>query len=166
MTPESGYQEKPVPDPTVLTTEQLLREVDRVKELLITMIDEKLHSVDIQFALIERMRVEQKADTNTSLQAALSAAKEAVKEQTIASDKSIQKSETSFQTAINGVVIILDDLKDRINRVETAKATSFENEGRQLASRQVKAGSEQIWLGIIGIVLTIVIAYATIHGIH
>jgi hypothetical protein len=136
--------DRPVPDPTVLTTEQLLREVANAVLLLEAKINglnevtqEKLNSVDKQFALIERQRVEQKTDTATAVQAALSAAKEAVKEQTAASDKSITKTEKAtgdqlqqltitFDTAIKGLTDILGDTKERVGKIESRKEGGLE----------------------------------------
>jgi len=102
--------------------------VGQVKEL----VGERFDSVGTQFDLVERQRVEQKKDTKDAVDAALAAAKEAVKEQTTASGLSIAKSEAStseqlkqlsatFTTAIAGLVTQLDDLKDRINRGEGQK---------------------------------------------
>lgn len=137
--PESGGMEKPTPDPTILTTEQLLREVDRVKELTDSKIDgtvalfaERFLSVDRQLGLVEQQRVEQKSDTKAAVDAALTAQKEAVKEQTTASERAIAKSEAAttkqleqlsatFSTAIGGVTDSVQDLKDRITRIESMK---------------------------------------------
>jgi len=130
------------PDPTVLTTEQLLREVERVKELMISelkgmnaVFEERFNSIGTQLALIERQRIEQKEDTATAVQAALSAAKEAVKEQTTASEKSITKTETAtseqlrqlsttFTTAQDAVADKVDDIKTRVERIENLKQGS------------------------------------------
>ena len=76
-----------------------------------------------RFASAERLRVEQKKDTKDAVDAALSAAKEAVKEQTTASERSIAKSEgatskqldqiqETFQSAIDGLRRSLDDIKE------------------------------------------------------
>ena len=94
--------------------------------------DEKLKSVDMQLALIERQRVEQKADTQKAVDAALAAQKEAVREQTTASALAIGKSENAmtkqvdqqgvtFATAIAGVANSQSDLKTRVERIENLK---------------------------------------------
>ena len=144
------YDTKPTPDPTVLTTEALQREVEAVKDL-INITGDRFHTeivqardaheesvrqrfiaVEREFELTERYRVEQKKDTKDAVDAALAAAKEAVREQTLASEKSILKSETAtseqlrqltvtFTTAIAGVNDKFDDLKDRVNRIEGLK---------------------------------------------
>ncbi len=128
---------RPVPDPTVLTTEQLLREIARIDQRMTDLLSgadeivaEKLHSVELQFALVERQRVEQKVDTKSAVDAALIAQKEAVREQTTASERAIAKSEaatakqieqmaTTFTTAIGGLADLVADLKDRVGRIES-----------------------------------------------
>jgi hypothetical protein len=153
---------RPVPDPTLLTTEALLREIKGLRELMELKIDSwssgmqsqillfreistvKFSKVEQQFELVERQRVEQKSDTKQAVDAALTAQKEAVKEQTIASDKAISKSETgtskqieqlsdNFKTAIAGITTVLDDLKGRVGGIENRARGSQEvrGEGRQ-----------------------------------
>jgi tRNA nucleotidyltransferase/poly(A) polymerase len=115
-------------DPSALTTAQLLREVGILKELMLTM----FAAMEQKNTALEQQRIEQKNDTKINLDAALSAAKEAVKEQTIASDKAIQKSEqgtkdqlaqmnTTFQAAIVSLTKSLDELKDRVTSIEQFK---------------------------------------------
>ncbi len=130
---------RPIPDPTVLTTAQIQREVKTLQTLLkaehaaiINVTDEKFKAVSQEFAAIERQRVEQKKDTKDAVDAALSAAKEAVKEQTLASSQSIGKSEaataaalaqlsTTFTTAFDGLRRSIDDLKERVVGIEANK---------------------------------------------
>lgn len=164
---------KPTPDPTVLTTEQLLREIDRVKELMEAEIQavkelnlEKFRSTETQFALVERQRVEQKKDTKDAVDAALAAAKEAVKEQTTASGLSIAKSETAtseqlkqltqtFQTAIGGQTTQQNDLKTRVERIENVKQG-----GRETIS------SIYAFVGMIAAILGVAIVLAAYLATH
>lgn len=99
-------------------------EFDRVPGLIATDISHLEKLVDEKFEAAERLRVEQKKDTKDAVDAALNAAKEAVKEQTASSEKSITKSELAtgaqikqlqdtFATAIEGLRRAFDDLKDR-----------------------------------------------------
>ena len=81
------------PDPTVLTTEQLVRELGHLEAL----VEAKLETVDVQFRLIEDQRIELKGDTATAVNAALTSAKDAV----AAVDKSV------------------DDLKERLVKMES-----------------------------------------------
>jgi hypothetical protein len=110
----------PVPDPSTLTTAQLLREIEilrgsiddkveaRQREMLVAqeLSEAKLHgeieltaqrfnSFEALLELKELQRVEQKSDTKAAVDAALIAQKEAVQEQTIASGLSIAKSEAA-----------------------------------------------------------------------
>ena len=135
---------RPVPDPTVLTTEALTREVGALKELLTLQIRHEaearesadtntLDLMDREDQLIERQRAEQKVDTKQAVVDALSAAKEAVKEQTLAGDKSIEKAErntadqisqinVTFNTAVAGIERTMNDIKERVNKAEQALA--------------------------------------------
>jgi ribosomal protein L7/L12 len=129
----------PRPDPTSLTTDQLLRETHSLRDLMraelkseVDLTAERFASVATHLSLSERQRVEQKKDTKDAVDAALAAAKEAVKEQTTASERAIAKSEAAttkqleqltatFNTAIKGVTDLLNDSKDRLSRMEAIK---------------------------------------------
>lgn len=141
--PATDKDNRPVPDPTTLTTDALMREVANLKQLVFERIDrnaqvseQKFGSIDKELQLNERQRVEQKKDTKDAVDAALTAQKEAVKEQTTASERAIAKSETSttksieqlgekFDTAFEGQRRETADLKDRINKTE-GKTTGSE----------------------------------------
>jgi hypothetical protein len=174
----SNGEHKPTPDPTVLTTEQLLREIQTLKEWTAAMIagsteicDEKFSSVTKQFVLIERQRVEQKADTEKAVQAALSAAKEAVKEQTAASEKSIDKAQTAtaeqlkqqgttFTTAVQSQERQHNDLKERVGNIEAGMqgVNAYRTDRRDInASVLAVVGS------VVGILVLVVGIYATFH---
>ncbi len=141
---------RPVPDPTILTTQQLYREIEAARERsakdvesvreqtdtlidgLREILDEKFSSIEGRLQLVEQQRVEQKADTKAAVDAALTAQKEAVKEQTTASERAIAKSEasttkqleqlaTTFQTAIKAIEDMANDLRDRLTTVESLK---------------------------------------------
>lgn len=145
----------PRPDPTLLTTQALYREIRGLREYIETLIqgeekltNEKFARVEQNFELIERQRVEQKQDTAASrieqkqdsvaaVNAALIAQKEAVREQTIASEKAISKSEAAtakqleqlgatFNQAIHGAVESTSDLKDRVGKLESIKLGAHE----------------------------------------
>lgn len=129
-------------DPTKLTTDALHREIRHVVELfderlkgMVETRNEKFKKVDQEFTLVERQRVEQKNDTKVAVDAALAAQKEAVREQTIASERAIAKSEagtkeqlgqlrTNFDTSLGGIRDSLGDVKERQGRVEAVRASN------------------------------------------
>lgn len=157
-TPQGKFDRRPVPDPTFLTTQALDREISSIKEYIkqtSEMEDEKdgllnrerteqfkslgelfaerirglTTLVEQKFDLIERQRVEQKKDTKDAVDAALTAQKEAVREQTAASERAIAKSETAtnklleqlaqtFATANDSQRRSIDEVKERVGDVD------------------------------------------------
>jgi len=114
-----------------------LREAD--KELFVakmegmnTSREARFNSIEREFTLIESRRQEQKTDTKVAVDAALSAAKDAVKEQAAASEKAILKSETSageqskqnaatFTVGMANITTMLSDVKERVGKIESLK---------------------------------------------
>lgn len=124
--PDGGS--RPVPDPTVLTTEQLLRAIADQEKLLKTLLEgsgavvnERFESVATQFGLIERQRVELKKDTKDAVDAALAAAKEAVAKNETSTKEQIAQLAQTFSAAIKAVEDKYDDAKDRLTRIESLK---------------------------------------------
>lgn len=106
MAGESQQVPSSTPDPTVLTTEQLLRETENIKATIDAEIAglrdltaERFLHVNARFEAIERQRVEQKKDNNEKVDAAFAAAKE----------------------AIGAVAAIVSDVKDRVGRIENVR---------------------------------------------
>lgn len=135
MTPD---ERTTIPDPSALTTDALQREIRRSEELrnselkgikdvhvesikgLEKTFGEKFSSIEGQFKLVEQQRVEQKKDTKDAVDAALTAQKEAVKEQTTSSDLAIAKSETATSKEIEALRKFVDDLKERVGAIENS----------------------------------------------
>jgi Fe2+ transport system protein B len=135
--------------------------------------------MDNKFESAERLRVEQKKDTKDAVDAALNAAKEAVKEQTASSEKSITKSELAtgaqikqlqdtFATAIEGLRRSFDDLKDReVEDVRTLRQsiTDVATTANGSNQRQVGAKEDRSALyATIGLVITMVLFGIAILG--
>lgn len=162
--------QRPVPDPTVLTTEALQREIKALKELLemrtngvTNLMLEKFRSVDEQLSLVERQRVEQKADTKAAVDAALTAQKEAVKEQTTASATAIAKSEsgtseqlkqlsTSFTTAFESQRREFSDLKERVGSIEAMKLGGQESRAGLYAAAAFISSLIVVGLAVVGFI--------------
>lgn len=158
---------KPDPDPTLLTTESLLREVAHLKELVEEQISSLRDRTQLQFDLVERQRVEQKNDTKAAVDAALTAQKEAVKEQTTASERAIAKSESgtskqledlaaNFRTENTGIRTTIDDLKERVSELASLRAGALEQrtEGRSNSALYVSAVAAGIFA--IGLIVSVV----------
>jgi type VI protein secretion system component VasK len=157
---------RPVPDPTVLTTQALYREVSALQELIEQsirgtreVIDQQFYKVEQQFELVERQRVEQKKDTKDAVDAALTAQKEAVREQTSASERSIAKSETAttkqidqlaatFTNSFASFQVRLDELKERIVEVDRKAESPAQ---RAIGAKEDRSG---LYAGV-GVMVTI-----------
>jgi hypothetical protein len=126
----------PRPDPTILTTEQLHREIAALREFILGEIkhvgelsDDRFRTIEAKFADVAERTAEQKSDTRAALDAALQAAKDAVSLQTEASNKAIDKSEAATIKQIDALGTLvekssqteaekIDDLKTRLDRIE------------------------------------------------
>jgi hypothetical protein len=226
----SGYASKPVPDPTVLTTQALYREVSALKELIeqrlesqslivqeqfrglqrqlklllhereiefanlkeviesrvegvLDVENEKAQRIEQQFDLFERQRVEQKKDTKDAVDAALTAQKEAVREQTASFQLSTNKSEAAinkqleqqaqtFKADNDSLRRSLDDLKEQNARTITdlernLRASIVDVGATANASVSEKRGAKEDRSGLyatIGVIGTIVVIAATLIG--
>ena len=78
-----------------LVNEERKEQFASLKELMTDRISSMETLTDEKFAAAERQRLEQKQDTKAAVDAALTAQKEAVKEQTTASERAIAKSEAA-----------------------------------------------------------------------
>lgn len=192
MTVDSHGGSRPVPDPTLLTTEALMREVAALKELLNLRLGseaearrsdiasalasvemhsrvcgEKFVGLDRELHLKEQRRIEQKADTKLAVDAALQAAKEAFREQSASSALAIAKSENAtneqlkqlnvtFTTALHGVDRTINDLKDRVSKVEQIQAAQAGRGQGVQQSWGVLIGSIAAVAGVFGIIMVII----------
>jgi hypothetical protein len=139
---QRGSGLRPVPDPTTLTTEQLHREVGILRELIEgqlksmdDLMDEKFNGVEQKFTLVERQRIEQKADAKEALAAALQAAEKAVDEQTKAARKDIDALGSRVDTALHAQSDAIGSITGRVTVIEAVKIGTSET--RQGVSSQV-----------------------------
>jgi len=171
-----GGDIRPIPDPTLLTTEASVRLEAMIRNLIQTEIthqndlfSEKFERIDMRFNMLDARTAEQKSDTKAALDAALAAQKEAVASQTASFKENITKSETAATERIKGVETLLatssratddkiSDLKDRVIAIEAGKLGSVEQVANQRASGVDTRG---VMASIISIV-TATIAVASI----
>lgn len=136
----TSQQNTPIPDPTLLTTEALTREIASLKELVFLKIDslnevhaEKFHSIQTQFKERDTRDQQTAKDGKSAIDAAFNAAKEAV-----------SKSETTTVKQIDQFDGKINDVKDRLTRIEGASVG--------------KGESTQQYNWAIGIVVAVVLA--------
>lgn len=195
MTRDQSGGSTPVPDPTVLTTEALQREILALRQLLelrVTALREMLQqSVDdlhrlmaselevqsvrceqqfekvgLQLQLVEQQRIEQKADTKAAVDAALTAQKEAVSEQTTASERSIAKSETATTKSIEQLGATFNTANDGMRRdIDGLKERIVVAESLKVGGREAVVTRQQGALSANAIVGTVIGAAGVIAAI-
>lgn len=164
----------PIPDPTVLTTAQLIREIGAVRELVSARMDAmdavtnvqreltkvKFDSIALQF--LERdVRAEQLSKASAdALAAALQAAKELVGAAAESAAAAAVKSETSFTKQLDQIGTIINTLEKAVDaRINELKERMDRGEGIGKGTQQQivdsRAGIGTI-LGIAGFVFGLV----------
>ena len=144
-----------------------IREAENLRQATVN--KERFASVETQLDLVERQRVEQKKDTKDAVDAALAAAKEAVKEQTTASQLSIGKSEAStkeqlnqlsatFTTAQQAMTQAIVSLTTRVERIENARTTLAEQRTDTRGGTTATIASISVAIALLSIIATVVIA--------
>jgi hypothetical protein len=160
-------------------TEYMLREVGALKlviessqaalkELVDTKVnahnlldDARFERIDVRFNTIEQHRIELKEDTTTRLNYVIEALKERADEHFKANQSLIEKSEQAadssiaklgdgFKTTTEAILQRIDDLKERVTKVESIKEGALEQrtEGRAITGSTV---------AIVGVVITAII---------
>jgi hypothetical protein len=142
MRRENDGGSRPVPDPTVLTTQQLQREIMMLRELVDTRFsgmdrailllqnmadksptinevyvkhEEKFNSIALQFVERDARTEQTSKDSKVAVDAALQAAKEAVGEQNKSNALSISKSEAAFTKQIDQIGVIISTMTSGLN---------------------------------------------------
>jgi hypothetical protein len=164
---------RPDPDPTLLTTEQLLRSIAAIRleakgwvdslqlllEAKITGKDnfyaEKFSSIQTQFQ--ERdVRTDQTASqVKLAVDAALQAQKEAAGEQAKSFSAATTKSETAMNRQIEGLDGKITDVKDRLNRVEAMSVGISSNRAEAQQETALRQHGSQNIIAVIAAVSSI-----------
>lgn len=103
----------PVPDPTLLTTDAISREINALRDLLETVTGVRFDAVDLQFRLIERQRVESKIDTQKAIDAALTSQEKAAAILAVGTAEQLKQIQLTFGTALAAVNTLLSETRDR-----------------------------------------------------
>lgn len=144
------------------------------------LMEEKFKRVDQQFLLVENQRVEQKVDTKSAVDAALIAQKEAVREQTTASERAIAKSETAtnkqleqlaqtFATAAESLRRAIDDVKERVVDVDKGVRQALGEVDSKVnnvaATRTGEKESKASTYATVGVIAAIIAVGLTVLGV-
>jgi hypothetical protein len=181
---------RPVPDPTLLTTEALHREIaslsnfmlreiaalklliqasqGALKELVQTQVDAhnalddaRFERLDIHFATNEQHRLELKEDNTNRLNYVIEALKERGDEHFKANLALIEKSERTvddsiakigdgFKTTTDAILQRIDDLKERVGKIEAIKQGAVE---QKTESRAITGST----VAIVGVIITAIL---------
>ncbi len=152
---EPGYTSVPVPDPTVLTTAALYREVGALQALLEqrledmqrqidcrlddmeTLRDAKFAAVEVRFTLLNELREQGRDATRTAVEAALAAQKEAVAKSETSTNKQLDALAETFRTEANALRRSIDDNKERVNQVGSVADAYGQQKQGSVDARQV-----------------------------
>jgi hypothetical protein len=204
---------RPVPDPTVLTTEQLLRaiaaeraitegkievlrerlagideatklrlagiegipaQIDEKVNHLANLMDEKVISIERQFAERDTRAERESRDNKVAVDAAFAAQKEAASEQNKSNTLAIAKSETAttetisklaelFRTTTDALADKIDDLKERVDRGEANNQGQVQNRTELRAVRTESHSNIQV---IVGVVVTVAAIIALMMSLY
>jgi len=165
----------PIPDPTELTSRAVNALRDELTELFDVKLDalseitkSRFDAVSAKLTIAELLRLEQKVDTKTAVDAALAAQKEQAIQQAAAFSEATTKTERTFSEQLTGLrdtfgTAILaqttryDDLKERITVIEAMKSGGQESKASLYAALTVG-------VTLILAVLTIIAFMATSNG--
>jgi LPS O-antigen subunit length determinant protein (WzzB/FepE family) len=127
----------------------LLSELSGLK----TNVDTKFDGIESRLQANEARRIESKEDNQKSLDAALSAAKEAVKEQATTSKETTTQQNQTFTAQLGGVERSVADLKERLDRGDGRGAGQTD----QRSESRSNVGMIAVVLGAIyGLVMTLI----------
>ena len=161
--------ERPIPDPTLLTIDLTRREIAMIENLMDVKIEaaldrieashkldtEKFRRVDDLMERAEKMRQEQKQDTSKAVDAALNSQEQATHKMEKSISDQVTALQNNFATEVRSIRGSLEDQKLSISRIESTKQGQTE---QKTETRQVNAGL--IALVMVGV--TIVLAVLTV----
>lgn len=172
---------KPDPDPTSLTTDNLLREVGHVREhaeglvrtletelrAIRNMGEERFASIDNRFKERDIRNTERTTAASAALAAALQSARDLGQQTNEANDRAVQKSEAAFTRQIELLGANIAGIgKGLDGKVEDVKASLNRLEGRVLQIESLKIGAAENRKGIDGNVTLAISIAAVVVAIY
>ncbi len=176
---------RPIPDPTFLTTQQLLRELTNLKEVMFARLDamdkaiillqdtanrsptinevflqheERFTAIGLQFRERDVRSERESRDNKVAVDAAFAAQKEAAAKQDEANQKAIDKSEKATNDSINKLgEVVKASTQALADKIDDVK-------GRLTAMESRTKGGSEVWglivglIGVAGVITGIVIA--------
>lgn len=150
----------PIPDPTSLTTEQLHREINALRELLEAQIAaaaeitlERFRGIETQFNERDKRTEQTARDSKVAVDAAFSAAKEAVAEQNKSSALAIAKSEAGTTKQIDQIQQLIGTIREALEgKINDVKERIGKGDGRS-------EGANAVWgyvCGAGGLIIAVV----------
>lgn len=167
---------KPRPDPSRLTTEQLLREISNLKEKFSDELRhlQEIHNLGLEsvarrLEAIATRTLEQKTDTKEALYQALQAAKDAVTLQTESFAMATAKSETGTNKQIEALALAVQrlgeqfdekiaDIKSRLDKLEATKAAEASSAVDHRASTSSNMSQVMAIAAVASILVAIILA--------
>lgn len=140
-THDQGTNWRPIPDPTLLTTQQLEREIGHVTDLLRQELQGDRELYNERFASIERMFAEKDIRFNDSV----SNSKEAVATAFINAKEAVTKSETTTNATISQLEKLINEARDRILAIESG------NRGQVVANTNQQVSNSFVVGTVIGL---------------
>jgi hypothetical protein len=155
----------PRPDPTILTTEALIREIAHLRELMETQIEGLGDACEAKFEYIEqRLR-----DRTLLVDAAFEASREAVAAALASSKEAVAKSEGTFNKQLDemkltmaaankGIEDQIGAVKERVTIIESLDRGAEKKSEGMSAAAALTASAIAVIVGIAGIVLAVIAA--------
>jgi hypothetical protein len=150
----------PSPDPTLLTTENLRREVNTLREILEAKMDglrelheEKFSSIDVRFSERDTRTEQTSRDSKLAVDAALQAAEKAVSKSEVSTMKQIDQIGMLMASQQKAQDDKFDDVKERLTILEGR------GEGVKLTQeKQVSHGN--LWISVAAMVIGLLLGIA------
>jgi hypothetical protein len=158
--PRAALDFRPVPDPTVLTTDQLRRELGMLRELIEARIEGDDKFVAERFAGIQKQFEERDIRTklqvdaaSTAVSAALQAQKEAAYQSQQSNDKAILKSEAGFSKEIGSLETLINATKESLTQtIGDLRSRLDRGEGGNTGAKEARQDAQMTIGTVLGIV--------------